>query len=448
MPDAPIARLLALGGELATRRKFDLAHMRTLLAALGDPHLRFPSVLIAGTNGKGSTAATLASILQTGGTRTGLYTSPHLIRPNERVRIDGEPITDEALAGLFLRVESVAGRLVEAGALPCPPSFFETMTAIGFLHFAAAPVGVAILECGLGGRLDATNVVTPSLSILTDISLDHQEWLGDSIAAITREKCGILREGGTLVTLPQHPEANQTIGEIAVPLQVHAISASEYMPMRSSRAAATQRRNRYRLTLPAEAFGGGMMDVDSPLPGEHQQRNLALALAASGYLHRTLGFPLDRAAVEAGIRSTSWPGRLQLLRPKPPRVAGPSILLDAAHNPAGAWALRAALSSLDIAGPRVLLFGCMQDKVVEEIAQVLFPVFDHVVLTRTASARAASLARLLQAADPAGTPANAVERLSGALRAALAATGGNGLLTIAGSIALVGECMPMLNGWE
>ncbi len=448
MLEDPIARLLALGGELTTRRKFDLAHMRRLLAALGDPQDCFSSVLIAGTNGKGSTAATLASILQAGGTRTGLYTSPHLVRPNERIQVDGEPISAEALSRLFLQVEAAAGRLVAAGALPYPPSFFETMTAIGFLYFASAPVGIAILECGLGGRLDATNVVTPLLAILTDISLDHQEWLGDTIAAITREKCGILREGGTLVTLPQHPEANQAIGEIAVPLRVHAISASGYMPVRMRHAPATEQRSRYRLTLPAEAFGGGTLEVDSPLPGEHQQRNLALALAAAEYLHRREGFPLDKATVAAGVRNTVWPGRLQLLRPKSPRMAGPLILLDAAHNPAGAWALRAALSSLDVPGPRILLFGCMQDKAVDELAQVLFPIFDQVVLTRSTSTRAASLARLTEAAGLTGMPAQAVEVLDGALQAALAATGGKGLLTIAGSIALIGACMPLLTGWE
>ncbi len=452
MPD-PIARLLALGGELAPaspgnpRRKFDLAHMRALLAALGNPHKRFPSVLIAGTNGKGSTAATLASILQAAGSRAGLYTSPHLVRPNERIRVDGEAIPDESLAGLFARVESAAAELVADGTLPHPASFFETVTAIAFLHFAAAPVDLAILECGLGGRLDATNVAAPLLSILTDISLDHQEWLGDSIAAITREKCGILRAGGTLITLPQHPEANQTIGEVAVPLQVHAISASEYVPSRTSQAPADLLRNRYRLSLPPAILGGGMLEVDSPLPGEHQQRNLALSIMAAIYLHQRHGFPLDKPSLEAGIRDTVWPGRLQLLRPGASFVGAPSILLDAAHNPAGAWALRAALSSLPFTGPRTLLFGCMQDKAVDELAQVLFPVFDRVFLTQTASPRAAAVSMLAKAAERTGTPFTSAPSAPDALQAALQATDRTGVLAIAGSVALLGECLPLLSGW-
>src|ERR1700729_868638 len=245
---AAVDHLYALGHELAPaapsgpRRKFDLAHMRVLAAALGDPQTTFPSVLIAGTNGKGSTAATLASILTAAGYRTGLYTSPHLIRVNERVQIDGTAISDEDFASLYFQVDETARRLVEAGELPHPPSFFEVLTALAFLYFAgnkadmgskADPVDIAILEVGLGGRLDATNIVDPLLSILTDIALDHQDYLGDTIAEITREKAGILRPNGTLITLPQHPEANQAIGEVAVALNVRGINAADYLPGRT-----------------------------------------------------------------------------------------------------------------------------------------------------------------------------------------------------------------------
>src|SRR5882757_422231 len=239
---AAVDHLYALGHELAPTptsappRQFDLAHMRVLAAALGDPQTTFPSVLIAGTNGKGSTAATLASVLTAAGYRTGLYTSPHLIRVNERIQIDGAGIPDEDFARLYFQVDEAAQRLVEAGDLPHPPSFFEVLTALAFLYFAgsgpgeAMPVEIAIVEVGLGGRLDATNIVDPLLSIITDIALDHQDYLGNTIAEITREKAGILRPHGTLITLPQHPEANQAIGEAAAALDLHAISAANYTP--------------------------------------------------------------------------------------------------------------------------------------------------------------------------------------------------------------------------
>jgi len=192
-----IARMFALGHELAQTpsHKFDLAHMRVLLAALDNPERRFPSVLIAGTNGKGSTASTLASILQASGSRTGLYTSPHLVRINERIRIDGEQIGDDDFALVHDLVDRTAERLVSEGELPWHPSFFEMLTAIAFEHFARRKVDIAVLEVGMGGRLDATNVVEPRVSVITDISLDHQKYLGDTVAEIAAEKAGIIRPG-------------------------------------------------------------------------------------------------------------------------------------------------------------------------------------------------------------------------------------------------------------
>src|ERR1700730_11497688 len=239
---AAVDHLYALGHELAhglpnvPRRKFELAHMRVVAGALGDPKATFPSVLSSGPNGKGSTAATLASILIAAGYRTGLYTSPHLIRVNERIQIDGAQMPDEDFARLYFQVDEATRRLVETGDLPHPPSFFEVLTALAFLYFAGAgpgeaePVDIAILEVGLGGRLDATNIVNPLLSVITDIALDHQDYLGETIAEITREKAGILRRNGTLITLPQHPEANQAIGEAAAELSLRAVSAASFIP--------------------------------------------------------------------------------------------------------------------------------------------------------------------------------------------------------------------------
>jgi dihydrofolate synthase / folylpolyglutamate synthase len=226
--------LASLGPELRTGkaaagapvRKFSLEHIRALLEKMGAPHREFPSVLIAGTNGKGSTAATLASICQAAGLRTGLYTSPHLLRVNERIRVNGAEIADADFGRLFGHVYTAAQDLVAQAQLPHLPSFFELLTATAFLFFAEQRISLAVLEVGLGGRLDATNSVHPLVSVITDIGIDHTEFLGNTIGEIAREKAGILRENGILVTLSQHPEANAAIGEVAVALHVRGVDAA------------------------------------------------------------------------------------------------------------------------------------------------------------------------------------------------------------------------------
>ena len=477
---AAVDHLYALGQELAPatpstpRRKFDLVHMRILAGALGNPQATFPSVLIAGTNGKGSTAATLSSILTSAGYRTGLYTSPHLVRVNERIQIDGVQIPDEDFARLYFQVDETARRLVESGDLPYPPSFFEVLTAVGFLYFAgvgatpdSTPVDIAILEVGLGGRLDATNIVDPLLSILTDIALDHQDYLGNTITEITREKAGILRHNGTLITLPQHPEANQAIGEAAATLNLRAINAADYIPRQTStvpryeadelkQAAATVLpANRYSITLDGEP-----LEVDSPLPGHHQQRNIALAIAAAAELRNQKGnklatdalksnqisYKISNTQIEEGIRNTQWPGRLELFT----FPNGPHLLLDVAHNPAGAWTLRAAIAQLPEAQPRTLLFSCLRDKDLGEMAQILFPLFDassgdlerrkdHIVFAPIDNPRAAHIDDLLAAAHTLDIPSHAAPHLAAALAQARAVTPPDGLIIATGSVYLVGE---------
>src|SRR5947207_5111575 len=207
------AIMFALGPELehARSNNFDLAHMRVLLGAMNHPEREFPSVLIAGTNGKGSTAATLASILQASGLKTGLYTSPHLVRLNERLRINGDEISDDDFALLHDVVDRTAERLVGEGELPWHPSFFEMLTAMAFEYFARRKVDVVVLEVGMGGRLDATNVIDPRVSVITDISLDHQQYLGTTVAESAVQEAGIIHPGGIVVTLPQQPQANDVI---------------------------------------------------------------------------------------------------------------------------------------------------------------------------------------------------------------------------------------------
>jgi dihydrofolate synthase / folylpolyglutamate synthase len=510
-----VDHLYALGHELAPsltpsapsapRRKFDLAHMRVLMAALGDPQTTFPSVLIAGTNGKGSTAATLASILTAAGYRTALYTSPHLVRVNERIQIDGVEIPDEDFARLYFQVDDAANRLVAAGALPHHPSFFEVLTALAFLYFAghvetrvphssqlprdewetsaenarvphsspshrdgwetSVPVDIAILEVGLGGRLDATNIVDPLLSIITDIALDHQDYLGDTIAEITREKAGILRPNGILITLPQHPEANQAIGEAAATLNLTAISAAPFIPpaspsLRNERVILREAEdllssspfppNHYTLNLDNQP-----LEVSSPLPGQHQQRNIALAITAaialrnqlsynSGTISNKVSYKITNANIEAGIRHTRWPGRLELIPGNPP------LLLDVAHNPAGAWTLRAAIAQLPPSQPRTLIFSCLRDKSLKEMTQILFPLFDstsgeperahdHILLAPIDNPRASTVHDLLAAAHALDIPAHAAPHLAAALAEARAVTPSGGLIIATGSVYLVGE---------
>jgi dihydrofolate synthase / folylpolyglutamate synthase len=450
-----VDHLYARGYELAPRpgetspREFDLNHMRILAGALGDPQLKFSSILIAGTNGKGSTAATLASILDACGYKTGLYTSPHLSRINERVQTStqGVPgnrlrsIGDDAFARIYVQVDDAATELVSKGALPHSPSLFEVVTALAFLHFAEQQVEVAVIEVGLGGRLDATNIVQPLVSIITDIALDHMEWLGSTISEIAREKAGILRPKGILVTLPQHPDANSSIDNVAVSLDVRHINADEYIPLPTEHFLDP--RNQYTIT-----FAGRPLHVNSPLLGEHQRRNLTLALAAANELQKNQRFTkITQSAIERGIRQTHWPGRLE-------SILGDNnsrILLDVAHNPAGIWTLRSYLSSLfssDNVAPRHLIFGALRDKSIKEMVQVLFPLFnrptDRIHLVAVNNPRAASLDDLKAAADAIHIPTSRHVSVADALKDAQAS--GNSIIVIAGSLYLMAEARTLLLG--
>jgi dihydrofolate synthase / folylpolyglutamate synthase len=429
-----VAQLNAMVPELHAsadqpRRKFSLDEIGTLLTALGNPHKAFPSVLIAGTNGKGSTAATLASILSASSLRTGLYTSPHLERPNERIRIDGIEINDESFARQYFRIENCAQRLIMDGRLAQFPSYFETLTAMAFLQFAEMGVSIAVLEVGMGGRLDATNIVDPVVSVITDISLDHMEWLGSTIAEIAREKAGILRPGGTLVTLPQLPDANRVMGEVAAELKVIGVSAAEYMPAMGAKADEP---------YSVEALGAPVM-VASPLRGAHQQRNVALAIATAIELAVSHGFPIVAASIADGIRHTCWPGRMERMS-----ACGADWILDVAHNPAGAWALRSGLRDVADKGQLgTLIFSCLRDKPAVEMGQILFPLFSKVIFTPIHSARATPMRDLMDAAAATQTPAIATSSVQQALEMAREKAG-NKLVVVSGSVYLVGEARSYL----
>jgi dihydrofolate synthase / folylpolyglutamate synthase len=496
-----VESLYALGHELHSARKFDLAHMRVLCQALGNPQRKFPSVLIAGTNGKGSTAATLASILQASSHRVGLFTSPHLLRINERICFCGQPIPDSAFADAYQRVTAVASALVAASALPHRPSFFETMTAIAFDFFASSGVEIAVLEAGMGGRLDATNIVEPILCVITDIDLDHQKFLGNTLAAIATEKAGILRPGVAAVTLPQHPEANQVLGERIAAVGARPVNAARNLPSTSPQGPASATGGpgasgrsgiccrvpaakpsvgpyppsaaageesvpasppsafalAHRLAGPASAAArsaletrfplrvlGHEVEIVSPLLGRHQFRNLALAITAAEEL-AAQGFRITPQSVACGTRQTVWPARFQRFAATAHR---PEVVVDVAHNPAGAWALRSALAEQLGERPLVLLFAAMADKAVGEMAQILWPQMAHVVLTRVAdNPRAAAPADLALLAQSLGVEhsvsATVPEGMDRATAQALK-LGPHSVIVIAGSIYLAGEALPIL----
>ncbi len=434
--ETAVSQLLKLGHELASHQKFDLAHMRRLVEALGNPQRRVPSVLIAGTNGKGSTAATLASIVQAAGYCTGLYTSPHLLEVNERIQIDREPISDAEFALIYERVETIVQRLVAGSELPWHPSFFEMLTAIMFEYFASAGVELAVLEVGMGGRLDATNIADPCVSVITDIDLDHQKFLGNTLREIAREKAGIMRPGGTVVLLPQHPQVNETLGREIVDRSARPVSAVKNMPPLTPEAVSSLAgRNRF----PLEVLGSEIL-VDSPLAGRHQLRNLALAITAAEELNGC-GFKILAENVAEGVRHTHWRGRFEVL---PRRDEFPETVLDVAHNPAGAWALRSALSAFYEDRPLTFIFGAMRDKAISEIAGILFPLAERVIATRADNPRAASPGEIAEMGGPSGTEILEEESVASALERARRLAGNRGVVVITGSIYIVGEALGIL----
>ncbi len=446
--ETALARIYSLGHELAQTlsQKFDLAHMRALLDALDHPERGFPGVLVAGTNGKGSTAATLASILRASGLRTALYTSPHLMRINERVQIATDrsafqPISDEEFALLHDLVDRTAERLVGEGELPWHPSFFEMLTAIAFEYFARRKVDIAVIEVGMGGRLDATNVIEPLVSVITDVSLDHQNFLGETVAEIAGEKAGIIRPNGVVVTLPQQAQANDVIGRTIMDLGARAVSAVPYVPPISPASAQylTPGLETAVSRYPLQVLGEEIL-VETPLLGRHQLRNVALAIAAAEELTRQ-GFLVTTASIERGIRETRWPGRFHVV---PAANGNPEYVFDVAHNPAGAWALRSTLSANYGEQPLIFIFGAMRDKAIGEMAEILFPVAERVIVTQADNPRSATVQEIREAASRVSIEIEDADNMAGALTMAKPSARPGAVVVITGSIYIVGEAMRLL----
>jgi dihydrofolate synthase/folylpolyglutamate synthase len=410
-----------------------LERVEALLRRLGDPQRDFPSVLVAGTNGKGSVVAFLAAILRAAGWDAGVYTSPHLIRFEERVRVGGEPIPPGDLASLTDEVaRGVAAHVKDGGA---PPTYFEATTALAFLHFSRRRVPIAVLEVGMGGRYDATNVVTPLACAITPVSLDHTRWLGRTVAEIALQKAGILKSGVPAAIAGQEPEAREVIRAEAARVGATLIETADCEVARGAPSDPP----RFSLRTPS---GGDYPDLGPALRGDHQIENAALAVLLAERLARSGFAGIDGEDIARGVRSAVWPGRLELI----PAASGkPDLLLDGAHNPAGCAILAAYLSRHQAARPRrVLLFAAMKDKPAADMLALLKPVFDEMVATSLPVARGTPPTDLLGLATRAGLRAAAEPDVSKALDRAARLAGPGGLLVASGSLYLVGEVMKRL----
>ncbi|MBI1896114.1 MAG: bifunctional folylpolyglutamate synthase/dihydrofolate synthase [Acidobacteria bacterium] len=411
--------LYSLGNELKSV-KFGLESIGAVLAELGDPQRAFRSIHVAGTNGKGSTCALIESALRAAGVRTGLYTSPHLVEPTERIRIAGRPVPREQFAAAFETIHETAERLLAQNRLEYHPTYFETVTAMAFLLFREQAVDTAVVEAGLGGRLDATNVVDPRLCVITQIDFDHERFLGSSLPGIAGEKAGILKPGVPAVFSRQRPEADAVLTGRASELGITVRRTSEYA---LGDVEVRARASRFRVCREGE------LRIHCPLAGEHQIENAVTAIAALEWLG------VAPAAIAAGITAARWPARLEYVRERP------DIILDGAHNPAGARALAAYIRRFCGGRGVWLVYGAMRDKSVEEITEVLFPLARTVLLTQAASPRALHPDTLRAMTDHAD--ARVVPALSDAVALARTAPPGDAVF-ITGSLYLAGEARALL----
>ncbi|HJZ64435.1 MAG TPA: folylpolyglutamate synthase/dihydrofolate synthase family protein [Candidatus Acidoferrum sp.] len=424
--------LFSLGRELAAptqaaAAKFDLENISILAEALGHPEKKYRSVHIAGTNGKGSTAAFAESILRTAGIKTGLYTSPHLERINERIRVNGEEIPDEDFARTFTKLQTLIEVLLAQGKLQAHPTFFEVVTALAFEHFTQAGVEIAVFEVGLGGRLDATNILQPEVSVITRVDFDHENFLGHSLREIAGEKAGIIKAGVRVVLAEQRPEARRVILNRAKDLNVPVVEAEKEFHAET----VSFEEGRVRAEV-VELKSGAKFHVAPQLRGRFQLGNAINAIAVAVALSAR-GAQIPSEAVEQGIAKTVWPGRMEKLQ------SNPIVYLDGAHNPSAARELASFLSE-NLAGRRVtLLFAAMRDKAVDEIAGILFPHANEVIFTQPKISRAISAAQLAEMAGEYAAHFRVIPSAEAALEEALRGARSGDAVFITGSLYLVGE---------
>lgn len=429
--------LLSLGLELAAPRqarvqKFDLKNIRTLARRLGEPQRKFPSVHIAGTNGKGSTAAMLERILRESGLKTGLYISPHLERINERIQLAGREISDQDFAGSFTRIHEWIERLLASGELAAHPTYFECLTAMALETFARQTVDLAVLEVGMGGRLDATNIVVPEVSVITQIDYDHENYLGHSIEQIAGEKAAIIKPNVPVVLAIERPRARMVAERRAAEVGAPVIEIERDFRLENVRAIE----GCYSASA-LHVESGEQFQLAPSLAGRYQLRNALAALAAARVLARR-GFPVTRQSIERGLVKVCWPGRLEKMGDRPP------LYLDGTHNPAGAREL-VDFWERHFAGRHiVLIYGAMRDKAVDEVCGLLFPRAARVILTEPRQKRsiavkalAAMTGHLARELDMAADPVHAVKR-------ALEVARPEDAIFITGSLYLAGDLRPFL----
>ncbi len=399
--------------------KFNLDRMRVLMLRLGNPHQKYPVIHVAGTKGKGSTAAMIAGALQAAGYRVGFYTSPHLIEFTERVQVNREQISRQALVEI---VEQLKPHVAEILQL----TTFELTTAIGFLYFAQQAVDIAVVEVGLGGRLDATNVVTPLLSVITSISYDHTFVLGHTLAAIAGEKGGIIKPNRPLVIAPQKDEARDVF--IALAQERHAPLTQVGVDVTYSLGEHSLAGQSFRVAHKGQT--GAPLELSIPLLGTHQVENAATAYAAL-LIARQEGFAIPDEAIRRGFVAVEWMGRFEILQTDPP------VVLDSAHNQDSALRLAQTLQTYFPGRRVVLVFGASEDKDITGMFEELIPNVDELIATQSIHPRALEAGKLVEMAQPYGKSARAVVPLEDAMRAALEDAAPDGLVLVTGSLFVV-----------
>jgi dihydrofolate synthase/folylpolyglutamate synthase len=420
--------LYSLGHEVLAA-KFGLESINLLLEKLARPEREFKSVIVAGTNGKGSVAAMIDSIARAAGHRCALFTSPHLIRIQERIRFQGAEITESDFARFATLVRDASEDLVASGKLAATPTFFEQVAAIALRYFRDCRTELAVLEVGLGGRLDATNAADRIVSVVTSLDLDHQNILGPTIEEIAGEKAAIIVPGARAVIGRQYYRA-------ASDVLMRRCLETGVLPVFANEPTAMETSDLGRVTFDYESSHANYSRIRPGLLGRHQADNAAAAIEAAELLSES-GFPIPRDAVMKGLREVSWPGRLELIDDRP------MILLDGAHNTAGARALRAYLNEFWQC-PITLVFGAMNDKDIDRMAAELFDAARTIVLTRVRDSRAADSARLGASALRSSRNVIFAETVRQALSWARSVTPPDGLVCVAGSLHLVGEVKRLL----